>query len=170
MDQGPVKPQGGTSFVPAVCTQCGARLEVDPAQDAAVCPYCGTPFVVQKAINNFSIQNATIEHADTVNVQVNTAADSFFGFVGKQMSESRQVRHEERKEDREYSHAMMKTFIKGFSILCVIMMIAFFVGRLLGVFTDEEEVDTGTGTAIEEVDFEYESDFDTDPFFDESNG
>ena len=36
-----------TNLVPAVCTQCGAKLEVDPDQEAAVCPYCGTPFITE---------------------------------------------------------------------------------------------------------------------------
>ena len=29
-------------LVPAVCTQCGAALEVDPSQEAAVCKFCNT--------------------------------------------------------------------------------------------------------------------------------
>lgn len=43
-----------TKLVPAICTQCGGQLEVDPAQEAAVCPFCGTPFIVSKAINNYN--------------------------------------------------------------------------------------------------------------------
>ena len=42
-------------LVPAVCTQCGAALEVDPTQEAAVCKYCNTPFIVDKAIQNYNI-------------------------------------------------------------------------------------------------------------------
>ena len=30
-------------LVAAVCTQCGAQLEVDPNAEAAVCKYCNTP-------------------------------------------------------------------------------------------------------------------------------
>ena len=37
-------------LVPAVCTQCGAALEVDPTQEAAVCKYCNTPFIRQSRI------------------------------------------------------------------------------------------------------------------------
>ncbi len=40
-------------LTPAKCTNCGAALELDPSKDAAVCPYCHTPFVVEKAINNY---------------------------------------------------------------------------------------------------------------------
>ena len=46
-------------LVPAKCTQCGATLTLDPTQDAAVCPFCGTPFVVEKAINNYQVTNNT---------------------------------------------------------------------------------------------------------------
>lgn len=38
-------------FVQAKCTNCGANLEVDNSRDAAICPYCHTPYVVEKAIN-----------------------------------------------------------------------------------------------------------------------
>ena len=44
-----------TNLVPAVCTQCGGQLEVDPDQQAAVCPYCNTPFIVEKAINHYNV-------------------------------------------------------------------------------------------------------------------
>ena len=39
-------------FVEAKCTNCGAILPVDSSRDAWLCGYCGTPFVVEKAINN----------------------------------------------------------------------------------------------------------------------
>lgn len=44
-------------FVEAKCTSCGATLPVDSARDAWVCGYCGTPFVVEKAIQQFNITN-----------------------------------------------------------------------------------------------------------------
>lgn len=39
----------------AICTNCGAALEVDKTKDAAICPYCSTPYIVEKAINNYTI-------------------------------------------------------------------------------------------------------------------
>ena len=42
-------------FVPAKCTSCGAALQVDSNQEAAVCPYCSTPYIVKKAIQNYHI-------------------------------------------------------------------------------------------------------------------
>jgi hypothetical protein len=54
--------------VPAKCTQCGAALEVDKSQDAAICPYCKTPFIVDKAINNYNVGNIDTISAAVVNV------------------------------------------------------------------------------------------------------
>lgn len=41
------------ALVPGICTQCGATLSADNSKDCMICPYCGTPFIVEKAINNF---------------------------------------------------------------------------------------------------------------------
>lgn len=54
------------AMVPAKCTQCGGQLTVDSEKDAAVCEFCGTPFIVEKAINNYNttvinkFDNATV--------------------------------------------------------------------------------------------------------------
>jgi len=53
-------------FVSAKCTNCGANLTVDSTRDAAICEFCGSAFVVEKAINNYSIKNDI--KADVVNV------------------------------------------------------------------------------------------------------
>ena len=62
---------GRVKIVPALCTQCAARIEVDQSKDAAICPHCGTAFVVEKAVNNFNIQfaqNTHFDYVDTVNI------------------------------------------------------------------------------------------------------
>ena len=41
------------SLIPAKCTECGGILQVDKEKDAAVCPHCNTPFIIEKAINNY---------------------------------------------------------------------------------------------------------------------
>jgi DNA-directed RNA polymerase subunit RPC12/RpoP len=57
------------ALVNAKCTACGANLEVDGDQDAAVCKYCSTAFIVEKAINNFKISKAqTKDGAEDINV------------------------------------------------------------------------------------------------------
>lgn len=132
-----------TRLVPAVCTQCGASLEVDPSQEAAVCRYCNTPFIVEKAIRNYNIQHATIEHVDNVTINTKSTAESFFSFLGTQLSEGREVRREERREQREQDREMQKRFFKLFGILCIAMLvialILFTVQILHGDFGGEEE-------------------------------
>jgi len=44
-------------FVPAKCTQCNANLQVDSTLAAAICDSCGTPFIVEKAITNYTMVN-----------------------------------------------------------------------------------------------------------------
>ncbi|MBP3803964.1 MAG: zinc ribbon domain-containing protein [Oribacterium sp.] len=59
------------TFVPAKCTCCGATLEVDSRQEAAVCRFCNTPFIVEKAINNYNVSlsgNINVASA-TINIQ-----------------------------------------------------------------------------------------------------
>jgi hypothetical protein len=41
-------------LVPAICTQCGAQIEVDNTHEAGICKHCGTAFVTEKAINNYN--------------------------------------------------------------------------------------------------------------------
>lgn len=53
-------------LVPAKCTQCGSSLTVESSQDAAVCPFCNTPFITEKAINNYYTTNNI--KANTVNI------------------------------------------------------------------------------------------------------
>ena len=45
------------SIIPAKCPQCGANIEVDNTKDAGICKYCGTAFVTEKAINNYTTIN-----------------------------------------------------------------------------------------------------------------
>ncbi|MBQ7567375.1 hypothetical protein IJT17_01050 [bacterium] len=42
-------------LVPAKCTNCGDTVKVDSQKDAAICPSCGSAFIVEKAISNYNI-------------------------------------------------------------------------------------------------------------------
>ncbi len=53
-------------LIAAKCTQCGAVLQVDDNQDAAICSHCGTPFIVEKAINNYNMSIVNNIAADNV--------------------------------------------------------------------------------------------------------
>lgn len=89
-----------TTFVPAICTQCSGEMTVDPSLEKAFCQYCGTSFLVEKAINNYNVQQANIERVETVNIHHNHnqpgLLDSFFSFV-----EQQQVRKDEKKRLEE---------------------------------------------------------------------
>ena len=134
-----IRTEADKQLVPAVCTQCGAQLEVDPTQEAAVCKYCGTPFIVQKAVNNYNIQHATIEHADNVTIEMKSKTESVLDFMGKQLSESREVRREERKASRELEKTMFTTFFKIFGIIAVLSLICYFVALAFGFFDGAPE-------------------------------
>lgn len=41
-------------FVKAKCTNCGETLEVDSSREAAVCPSCGSAYIVENAVNNYN--------------------------------------------------------------------------------------------------------------------
>lgn len=59
------------TLVAAKCTQCQGNLKIDNTLEAAVCPHCKTPFITEKAINNYNTYNQStynIQHAD---LQVN---------------------------------------------------------------------------------------------------
>lgn len=56
------------ALVPAICTQCGAQIEVDDTHEAGICKYCGTAFITEKAINNYVV-NSTI-HVQNASINV----------------------------------------------------------------------------------------------------
>lgn len=55
------------ALIPALCPQCGGTLEVDSSQEAAVCKFCGTPFITEKAVNNYVTKNISTITNNTVN-------------------------------------------------------------------------------------------------------
>ncbi len=127
-----IKTEQKMRFVPATCTKCGAALDVDPSQDAAVCPYCDTAFIVEKAINNYNIEHANIEHVDNVTVDMKGSVDSVLNFAAEQMKESRAERAAWRKRSEETSRTFMVTFMKMFGIISAIMIIAWMIMTIGG--------------------------------------
>lgn len=78
-----------TKIVPAICPQCGAQINVDSEKDAAVCEYCNTPFVVDKAINTYNVGNTTV-----VNQAKRGALAAFFDYK----KESDRLYHESKEK------------------------------------------------------------------------
>lgn len=56
----------------AKCPNCSANLQVDKANEAAICQYCGSAFVVEKAINNYN----TYVTQELNNAKVNITVES----------------------------------------------------------------------------------------------
>ncbi|MCR5403836.1 MAG: hypothetical protein K6E91_08485 [Butyrivibrio sp.] len=136
-------------IVPASCTQCGGTVEVDPNSEKAVCPFCGTSFIVEKAINNYTVEHATIEHADNVKIDMTGSVKSVLDFVGDQMKESREERRQARKEAYEREHMVRMGFFKMFGVLFAVMMVVAIVYTVYERFFDPDD---GTeGIFYEEV-------------------
>lgn len=134
-------------IVPASCSQCGGTVEVDPNTDKAVCPFCGTSFIVEKAINSYNVEHATIEHADNVNIDMKGSVKEVLDFVGEQMKEGRAERREARKESAEISRNMNKMFIK---LMAVMFGLVFAYGIIMTIYYmivgfNEETPTTETG-------------------------
>lgn len=66
------------SLVNAKCTNCGGILEVDNTKDAMMCKFCGSAFIVEKAIQNYNITNVTNNHIETQIVHVHAPEKSDF--------------------------------------------------------------------------------------------
>ncbi len=66
-------------LVKAQCTNCGGNLEVDSSKDAVVCPFCNTPFVVEKAVNLYKTETVNNIYANGSPVNVGMLdADTMF--------------------------------------------------------------------------------------------
>ena len=139
-------------MVPSLCTQCGGTVEVDEKAETAKCPFCGTTFVVEKAINNYNVKYATIEHADNVNTDVTGAVREVLEFAGDQIKESRQERQEQRKEEAERSRMFQSAFLKIFGLMMagmfLICAIYFFYMLFTGKFEENDETSSGTGESV----------------------
>lgn len=57
-------------LVAAMCTQCGGNIETDDSKEAGICRHCGTPYITEKAINNYNthIHNTTNIKDSVINI------------------------------------------------------------------------------------------------------
>ena len=57
------------STTQAICTQCGATIQVSLSNEAEICPVCGKPFVVSSAtrlFQNKTVLNSAADHSNAV--------------------------------------------------------------------------------------------------------
>ncbi|MBO4336485.1 MAG: hypothetical protein J5842_00235 [Lachnospiraceae bacterium] len=132
-------------MVPALCTQCGGTVEVNASEETAKCPFCGASFIIEKAVNNYNVQFATIEHADNVNIDVRGAVKDVLGFVGEQMNESRKERREIRKEQAGKDSFFEPGAIKVFVIMFACMTAAIVIISLVSYFIDGSDDENAAG-------------------------
>ncbi len=121
-------------FVPAICPKCGGKMEVDPSQEAAVCQYCGSAFIVDKAVQNYTIQNAHIDHADKVTVDLKGSVDSVIGLVEREMDKSREERREEKREFDKSSLEFFKNSWRIYLVLFGVLIIMWIIANAFGFF------------------------------------
>ncbi len=67
----------------AQCPNCGGALEVDPSKEAAVCPFCNTPYIVEKAITNYVTNVTNNIQAQSVNIINQTPEKDFEILAGE---------------------------------------------------------------------------------------
>ncbi|MBQ7562970.1 MAG: hypothetical protein IJT16_03150 [Lachnospiraceae bacterium] len=134
-------------MVPALCTQCGGKLTVDPSKETADCPFCGASFLVEKAINNYQVQHATFEHVDNVNIDMSGTVHSVLDFVGKQMSEGRELKRELRREEKELAAENQKQFFMNFFKIGLPMLVILFIMLMVMNFFFGDDSREGVTTA-----------------------
>lgn len=64
-------------LVPAICTQCGAQIEVDNSHEAGICKHCRTAFITEKAINKYTtnITNSNNFAGANININMNIVSE-----------------------------------------------------------------------------------------------
>lgn len=129
------------ALVAAKCTNCGANLTVDNSKDAAICEFCGTPFIVEKAIANVTMggnNSIAVENA-VFNIQGINNGPSASNLLQRAQEFELQgnyvvaVEYYERVLDLDYSNAMAREAIdriKNSSILSVPVFGGFSQGTL----------------------------------------
>ena len=113
-------------FVEAKCPNCGANLSVDSSKEAAICEYCGTPYIVEKAVQG-AISNSTINNS-VINVYNNDSADKEKELSDDELYERYKAEFKVLKKEiwhDKVKHAVRALIISGISL------VLFFVGLCL---------------------------------------
>ncbi len=114
-----------TKMMPAICTQCGGKVEVDAQRENAICQYCGMQFIVEKAINTYNVQHAKVGHVDSITINKTSAVESVLSFVKDQQKRIDEEKIEKKEEERKKREESDKFFKKYWWILLLVMFISF---------------------------------------------
>ena len=102
------------ALIKAQCTNCGAALEVEQDKDAAICPYCNTPYVVEKAVNQY--QTKIIADGATINVLC--VDPQIVDMIEEANKGTRETGIEKTREENAYNRAialMQKDTYEGYN-------------------------------------------------------
>lgn len=113
------------NLTPAICTQCGATIQVDSRQEAAICTYCGTPFIVEKAINNYNVQNMEVKHVDSIHINKTSAVDSVLKFAEKQIARKAEEKRRIEEEEELQRERTNEFFRKNWWIIAAFFVASF---------------------------------------------
>lgn len=140
-----------TKLVPAICTQCGGSVTVDPSQEKAFCSYCGTSFFVEKAINNYNVQHADIERVESMNIHHHRrgAVESVLDFIEKQKKTPEERRLEEEKRKQAAKQGLIALGALAFFAL-VIFLVSYFILPTIEEPSHEGEARTPGGSSYHE--------------------
>ena len=125
-----------TKMMPAICTQCGGQVMVDAQRETTFCQYCGTQLIVEKAINTYNVQHATVEHVDSINIFKTSAVESVLNFVKDQqqrIDEEKKAKKEEERKEKEESEKSFKKYWWIYLLMVLIPLV------LLNFMSSEEE-------------------------------
>ena len=90
---------GSVNLVAVFCTNCHASLEVDVSKETAICPYCGTTYIVSQVVRDSypSPKNSTVHKTVT---QVEKSVGN--RYLKKEKSQKKTLSSDERAALEEY--------------------------------------------------------------------
>ena len=110
----------------AQCTNCGAILDVDPTKEAAVCTSCGTPYIVEKAINQYQtinnvtyrVENAAISGIDPEYARIKGMAEYSMncGAYEEAYKQYSEIFEKYRHVDSNNTIMLIKAYSHGYSL------------------------------------------------------
>ena len=111
----PIIQQQKTSLIPAICPQCHGQIQINSSDETATCQFCGTNFLVDKAVNNFYNIRTTNIH----NQAKKGIVESVLYY--KNQEKERMYRDSERNRERLHELISDPKKLRNFIIfLCVI--------------------------------------------------
>lgn len=143
----------GFSLVPAICPQCGAKVDVDPAKDAVICEYCNTPFSVEKAINNYNINKTTI-----INNNVRkSGVTSLFNYLEKK-EENRMKIYEDLQKNLNKENDFQKEHHVAYTVLAITVLIAacvmlVFAIKFLKNYASDEDIRKAINNSVKTAEY-----------------